>query len=70
MTKREAWATWNWNTRNKQRGKDMIWTIANILAEDGKQMKLDCEAMGIKSIVEEVDRHSRMLQKEQDIANA
>jgi large subunit ribosomal protein L53 len=38
--------------------------------EDGKEMKLDCEAMGIKSIVEEVDRHSRMLQKEQDLANA
>ena len=38
--------------------------------EDGKEMKLDCEAMGIKSIVEEVDRHSRMLQKEADLAAA
>lgn len=38
--------------------------------EDGKEMKLDCEAMGIKSIVEEVDRHSRMLQKEADLADA
>ena len=47
------------------------WVGANRRAtEDGKEMKLDCEAMGIKSIVEEVDRHSRMLQKEQDLANA
>lgn len=33
-------------------------------------MKLDCDAMGIKSIVEVVDRHSRGLQKEDDLANA
>ncbi|KAK4039254.1 39S ribosomal protein L53/MRP-L53-domain-containing protein [Parachaetomium inaequale] len=38
--------------------------------KDGKEMQLDCEAMGIKSIVEEVDRHSRMLQKEADLAAA
>jgi large subunit ribosomal protein L53 len=38
--------------------------------EDGKEMKLDCEAMNIKSIVEEVDRHSRALQKADDLANA
>lgn len=37
--------------------------------EDGKEMNLDCEAMGIKSIVEEVDRHSRMLQKNADLAD-
>ncbi|KAL2156907.1 hypothetical protein VTH06DRAFT_2551 [Thermothelomyces fergusii] len=37
---------------------------------DGKEMKLDCENMPIKSIVEEVDRHSRMLQKEADLAEA
>ncbi len=41
-----------------------------VRTEDGKEMKLDCEAMGIKSIVEEVDRHSRMLQKEADLAAA
>lgn len=33
-------------------------------------MNLDCETMKIKSIVEEVDRHSRMLQKEADLADA
>ncbi|KAK4116358.1 hypothetical protein N656DRAFT_794678 [Canariomyces notabilis] len=38
--------------------------------KDGKEMKLDCEAMNIKSIVEEVDRHSRALQKADDLANA
>jgi hypothetical protein len=40
------------------------------LTEDGKEMKLDCESMGIKNIIEEVDRHSRMLQKEADLADA
>lgn len=40
------------------------------ITEDGKEMKLDCEAMGIKSIIEEVDRHSRVLQKEADLAAA
>ncbi|KAL2256070.1 hypothetical protein VTK26DRAFT_2234 [Humicola hyalothermophila] len=37
--------------------------------KDGKEMNIDCEAMGIKSIVEEVDRHSRSLQKEADLAD-
>lgn len=30
-------------------------------------MNLDVENMGIKSIVEEVDRHSRILQKQADL---
>ncbi|KAI1328290.1 39S ribosomal protein L53/MRP-L53-domain-containing protein [Xylariaceae sp. FL0255] len=38
-------------------------------AEDGKEMKLDSETMGIKSIIEEVDRHSRFLQKQADLAD-
>ncbi|KAK4461850.1 putative ribosomal protein [Cladorrhinum samala] len=38
--------------------------------KDGKEMNLDCEKLGIKSIVEEVDRHSRILQKAADLANA
>ncbi|KAK4240921.1 39S ribosomal protein L53/MRP-L53-domain-containing protein [Achaetomium macrosporum] len=38
--------------------------------KDGKEMNLDPETMGIKSIIEEVDRHSRMLQKEADLADA
>jgi hypothetical protein len=38
--------------------------------EDGKEMNIDCEKMNIKTIIEEVDRHSRMLQKEADLAEA
>lgn len=30
-------------------------------------MKLDGEKLGIKGIIEEVDRHSRSLQKEADL---
>jgi len=30
-------------------------------------MNLDCESMGIKSMIEEVDRHSRQLQKAADL---
>ncbi|KAH6853816.1 39S ribosomal protein L53/MRP-L53-domain-containing protein [Chaetomium sp. MPI-CAGE-AT-0009] len=41
----------------------------HIKFKDGKEMNLDCEAMGIKSIVEEVDRHSRALQKASDLAD-
>ncbi|KIH87256.1 mitochondrial ribosomal protein L44 [Sporothrix brasiliensis 5110] len=37
--------------------------------KDGKVMKLDCEEMGIKRVVEEVDRHSRALQKAADLAD-
>lgn len=33
-------------------------------------MNIDCTKTPIKSIVEEVDRHSRMLQKEEDLAEA
>lgn len=33
-------------------------------------MNIDCEKMNIKTIIEEVDRHSRMLQKEADLAEA
>jgi len=35
--------------------------------KDGKEMYLKCEELGIKSLVEEVDRHSRMLQKAEDL---
>ncbi|TDZ12868.1 54S ribosomal protein L44 [Colletotrichum spinosum] len=35
--------------------------------KDGKEMNLDCERMGIKSLIEEVDRHSRGLQKAADL---
>ena len=38
-----------------------------LVAEDGKEMNLDVENMGIKGVVEEVDRHSRTLQKQADL---
>jgi len=37
--------------------------------KDGKEMTLDSETMGIKSIIEEVDRHSRALQKQADLSD-
>ena len=36
-------------------------------AEDGKQMKLDAEKLGIKGVVEEVDRHSRILSRQDEL---
>lgn len=36
--------------------------------EDGKELNLDCETLGIKGIIEEVDRHSRTLQKQADLS--
>ncbi|KAF9879917.1 putative 39S ribosomal protein L53/MRP-L53 [Colletotrichum karsti] len=37
--------------------------------KDGKEMNLDCERMGIKNLIEEVDRHSRGLQKQADLTD-
>jgi large subunit ribosomal protein L53 len=34
------------------------------------EMNIDCEKMGIKSIIEEVDRHSRVLQKQADLTES
>lgn len=31
-------------------------------------MKLDCD-MGIKGVIEEIDRHSRVLQKQADLSD-
>ena len=38
-----------------------------IFAEDGKQMKLDAEKLGIKGVAEEVDRHSRILSRQEEL---
>lgn len=38
-----------------------------MVTEDGKEMNIDCDTMNIKGIVEEVDRHSRQLQKQADL---
>ncbi|KAH6685385.1 39S ribosomal protein L53/MRP-L53-domain-containing protein [Plectosphaerella plurivora] len=35
--------------------------------KDGKELKFDCEKTGIKGLVEDVDRHSRGLQKAADL---
>ncbi|KZF25978.1 mitochondrial ribosomal protein L44 [Xylona heveae TC161] len=35
--------------------------------KDGKAMELDTEKLGIKGIVEEVDRHSRMLDRQEEL---
>lgn len=35
--------------------------------EDGKEMNLDAEKLGIKGVVEEVDRHSRMLNRQDEL---
>ncbi|KAI2609763.1 putative ribosomal protein YmL44, mitochondrial [Hypoxylon fragiforme] len=37
--------------------------------KDGKEMHLDGETLGIKGIIEELDRHSRTLQKQADLAD-
>ncbi|SPO00950.1 probable ribosomal protein YmL44, mitochondrial [Cephalotrichum gorgonifer] len=37
--------------------------------KDGMEMKLDCEKLPIKSLAEEVDRHSRKLQKAADLSD-
>lgn len=36
---------------------------------DGKEMKFNCEELSIKSLIEEVDRHSRALQKAANLAD-
>jgi len=38
-----------------------------IFAEDGKQMKLNTEKLGIKGVAEEVDRHSRILSRHEEL---
>jgi len=37
------------------------------IAEDGKEMKVDLETTNIKDIVEQVDRHSRMLNRKEQL---
>jgi large subunit ribosomal protein L53 len=35
--------------------------------EDGKEMKLDTEKLGMKGVSEEVDRHSRILSRQEEL---
>ncbi|KAI0009102.1 putative ribosomal protein YmL44, mitochondrial [Xylariaceae sp. FL0662B] len=44
-------------------------SILTIKFKDGKEMNLDGEKLGIKGIVEEIDRHSRALQKQADLSD-
>ncbi|KAF5026233.1 hypothetical protein F66182_1700 [Fusarium sp. NRRL 66182] len=37
--------------------------------KDGKELNFDCRKINIKGLVEEVDRHSRQLQKAADLAD-
>jgi large subunit ribosomal protein L53 len=37
--------------------------------KDGKQMSFDCQKYSIQGLVEEVDRHSRQLQKASDLTD-
>lgn len=39
----------------------------NDCLEDGKELNLDTEKLNIKDIMEEVDRHSRILNRQADL---
>lgn len=41
--------------------------MLTLIAEDGKEMKLDAENLAISDIMGEVDRHSRGLQRKVDL---
>ena len=41
-----------------------------IFVEDGKEMKLDSEKLGIKGVQEEVDRHSRILARQEELTGS
>ncbi|KAF3768959.1 putative ribosomal protein YmL44, mitochondrial [Cryphonectria parasitica EP155] len=45
-------------------------TSLQVKFKDGKLLDLDCESMGIKGLIEECDRHSRLLQKQAALADA
>ncbi|KAG9235743.1 mitochondrial ribosomal protein L44 [Amylocarpus encephaloides] len=42
-------------------------SIVELKFKDGKEMKLDPEKLGIKGIIEEVDRHSRILGRAEEL---
>lgn len=41
--------------------------MSDCVLEDGKEMKLDSEKLGIKGVMEEVDRHSRILARQEEL---
>ncbi|KAF2403849.1 mitochondrial ribosomal protein L44 [Trichodelitschia bisporula] len=42
----------------------------DIKFKDGKEMTIDLEKMKINDVAVEVDRHSRMLQRQEDLSNS
>lgn len=39
-----------------------------MFAEDGREMNLDTEKLKIKEIMDEVDRHSRVLNRQEELS--
>ena len=42
--------------------------ISNNPTEDGKELKLELEKMRITEVMEEVDRHSRLLARKEELS--
>lgn len=42
-------------------------SMVKLKFKDGKEMELDAEKLGIKGVVEEVDRHSRILGRQEEL---
>jgi large subunit ribosomal protein L53 len=40
------------------------------LTEDGKEMSFDPETVKIKKVIEEVDRHSRLLARQEELTSS
>ncbi|PSS27805.1 hypothetical protein M430DRAFT_63007 [Amorphotheca resinae ATCC 22711] len=44
-------------------------SFVQVKFKDGKEIKLDAEKLGIKGVAEEVNRHSRILSRADELAN-
>ncbi|KFY53373.1 hypothetical protein V496_07635 [Pseudogymnoascus sp. VKM F-4515 (FW-2607)] len=42
-------------------------SFVQVKFKDGKEMKLDSEQLGIKGVMEELDRHSRILARQEEL---
>ncbi|KAL2065075.1 hypothetical protein VTL71DRAFT_4215 [Oculimacula yallundae] len=42
-------------------------SIVAVKFKDGKELKLDAEKLGIKGVINEVDRHSRILSRQEEL---
>ncbi|CAO1597931.1 39S ribosomal protein L44, mitochondrial [Xanthoria calcicola] len=45
-------------------------SLLKLKFKDGMEMQLDAEKMSIKDLMEEVDRHSRLLRRQADLAGS